>query len=219
MKVKKISIALWCLAVLALVPLLPVTRAAAIAVAESILGRALNFARPWNEIMILCGLLGFAALAILGFAYNVFDFHDFVSADLQSDNFRHFGVKSGVKILDDKRFAVAFVLVFAALVALRCYWISQKKSYHMDELASMNYANVNVHGFWHVKDIVPWETNRLYTGKELNDLGFWDDPSLFDVFSDLVALHINNGGDLMNCNFYHTLLRLWFTGVGGGVQL
>ena len=211
-KIKKVSIALFVLALACLVGLLPPVREVAIAVAEGKLGKTIDHAY-WHKYMILMSLCAFAFFVVLAVAYNVFDFPKFTPPDLQASDFRRYGIKSEVKIFGNKRFALGFLLVFAVLFVTRVYWISQKKSYYWDEAHSIAIANRNPYGSINIKEYSkPFETNRLYTGRELKEGYHWSDGSLRDALSDLLHLWINDNGDTAHPNLYLALYRAWFVG-------
>lgn len=215
-KIKKVSVVLFVLAVACLVLLIPAVQDALIAFAEGKMGRALNYPpHYWHRAMISYSICAFVFFVVLAVVYNVLDFPKFVPHEPHTEGFVFFNAKGKVKIFADKRFALAFFLLFVALIAVRVYWISQKKSYHEDEMMSIAISNRIAFGTYDSKfsNSKPYETNRLYAGKELKEITHWDNDSFSDVLSDLAHLYVNNNGDNPHCNFYYSLLRVWFAGV------
>lgn len=101
----------------------------------------------------------------------------------------------------------AIIAIFIVLIGVRFFYITQKKSLHVDEGLSISICNRNEYGFWGKN----YELNHEYTGKELKEISLWDNPSILDSLSDVFHMHQYNR-DTPHTNFYYSLFRLWFIG-------
>ena len=108
----------------------------------------------------------------------------------------------------EKKFFTILVLLFVLLSSLRFFWISQKKTFHIDEIYEFGIINRNEHGFWH-GDF--FETNKAYSGKEIKEEAFFNDNSLKDTLSDVIHLYLHCN-DNPHTGLYYILQRLAFTG-------
>ncbi len=181
---------------------IPQIRTLLIQFGEKLKGRPLNH-EIWNRLLIkriaLVQLLGIFTLLMLHYtALPVF----------LSKKTALFRISECVQLLKNKRFLFAFIVLFAFAAGIRLFWISQKKSMHIDEALTIAIANRNEYGFWGK----PYERMRAYTGKELKDISLWDNRNISDAVIDVYHLH-NNVNDSPHTNFYYSCIRLWFTGV------
>lgn len=172
-----------------------------IAAGERYVGRPLNHP-VWTErlfkfgILIGCILLAYHLLAVFA-ALGKYPKLKKSSGD-------------GLLLHGGSSDCILFLLLFASLIAVRIFYISQKKSLHLDEVYSIAISNINKYGFW--DDSEPFETGRLYKGREIKSLSLWDDGSVRDSLSDIMRLYVDNK-DSSHTSFYYIMLRLWFTGV------
>ena len=121
-----------------------------------------------------------------------------------------FDISSELILLRSKKFLFSIIILYLCLIGLRLFWISQKKSFHVDEPLSISISNHNEYGFWGKN----YEFGK-YTGKELKEISLWDDDSFLDAFKDIYYLHKDNR-DSPHTNFYYTLLRIAFAGIKTG---
>lgn len=129
-----------------------------------------------------------------------------------------FNSKSSIKIFNckstfseikhSKTHGIELLILLISLISIRCFYISQKKSMHVDEGLSISICNRNEYGFWGKN----YELDKEYTGKELKEISLFDNSSLKDSLSDVFHMHQNNR-DSPHTNLYYSLFRLWFTGV------
>lgn len=203
-KVNKFSIVLLCFAALGCIALLLPLRNLIIDIAEKILGRDLNRVL-WQAklaqmlIFFIAGTLIFACI----FQFIKLPVFEKLRIPL-------FNISESFKLFSNKKFLVFFILLFISLIGIRLYWISQKKSFHYDEVLSIAIANNNEYGFWSGEN--KFISKQEYSGKTLKELTLWDDPSVKDSFHDIVRMY-RATDDTPHTNFYYSLLRLWFTGI------
>ncbi|MBR5964527.1 MAG: hypothetical protein IK015_00185 [Treponema sp.] len=98
--------------------------------------------------------------------------------------------------------------LFVVICAVRIYWITQKKSFHMDELYGISIFHYNEYGLWSGKN---FEKLTPFTGKQIKDLICFDNGSLKDTIKDLAHLWIYNRDTAYN-NLFLVLSRIWYTG-------
>ncbi|MBO7484674.1 MAG: hypothetical protein J6T84_01265 [Spirochaetaceae bacterium] len=174
--------------------------------AETFLGRQLDYNYLHKKIIIeevylliwdLFFITAFACLTIC--KYPVFYKSDKSILNIR-ENIKH--------IVSSKKLGISIFFAFTILIGLRFFYISQKKSMHLDECLSISICNKNEYGFWGKS----YELFHAYTGKELKDISLWDNSSIVDSLRDIFILHFDTR-DPPHTNFYYTLLRLWFTGV------
>lgn len=101
---------------------------------------------------------------------------------------------------------IILIVIFLFLILIRCFWLSQKDSYHMDELYGIGIVNQQKYSFWGGDT---FEINKAYTGAELKSLVFFDDSSLKDFLKDIIHLWIYNK-DTAYTSLYLMLFRLSF---------
>lgn len=116
---------------------------------------------------------------------------------------------SSIKKLKINSYSLILFLVFLAISVIRFYWITQKQSFHMDELYGISIFHYNEYGLWSGKN---FEKFQAYTGKQIRDLILFDDGSLKDTFKDLIHLWIYNRDTAYN-NLFLVLSRIWYTGL------
>ncbi|MCR5762986.1 MAG: hypothetical protein K6G00_06330, partial [Treponema sp.] len=109
-------------------------------------------------------------------------------------------------IKDNKIFFFSLLFIFISISALRFYWASQKECFHEDECWELGMINNNKQGFNSSFDI-----NIPYTGKQIKDSVFFDDPSILDTVKDVSRLLIKDKYSDHGRLFY-VLYRLWFMG-------
>ncbi len=120
-----------------------------------------------------------------------------------------FGTRAELKnIRNSKLQFYSVFIIFALLFGIRLFYISQKKSFMVDEGLSISICNRNEYGFWGRN----YELDHEYSGKELKEISLWDNSSASDALSDIFHMHQDNR-DSPHTNFYYSLFRLWFTGV------
>ena len=181
----------------------PQVRECIIAFAESRVGRPLTH-DVWHARIVAAELKLFAAIFLLALGAALFSFLEFCDCD---DGIFHF--RTELKSIKESKLQWMCILaVFVLLVSARLFYISQKKTMHVDEGMSIAICNRNEYGFWG-KD---YELYKEYTGKELKGISFFDNASVLDSLSDVFHMHQNNN-DSPHTNFYYSALRLWFTGV------
>lgn len=98
------------------------------------------------------------------------------------------------------------LIVFILALLIRVHFISYKQGFHVDEMLSINIANINEYGW-----VKPIPKNKAYTGKQLKQMVLFDNPTLKDTLDDIKKLHKNNN-DPPHTNLYYTALRAWFNG-------
>ncbi|MBO4738872.1 MAG: hypothetical protein J5606_04845 [Bacteroidales bacterium] len=161
----------------------------------------------WHEKIILkeIEILVWDCLLLAVFAYLSFG----TLPILEYSTNGIFGVRKELKsIRSSKKQIFAILGVLVILLSVRFFYISQKKSMHVDESLSISICNRNEYGFWGKN----YEHGIEYIGKELKEMSLWDNSDVKDALSDVFHMHQTNR-DLPHSNFYYTLLRLWFTGV------
>ena len=112
----------------------------------------------------------------------------------------------------DRKYIVAVALCFAFISGIRFYWMSRKTGFHEDELWGIGICNFNDMdkdgtGFW---GSLP-EKDRAYSGFEIKEKVFFNNPSVLDMLKDEARLWINNR-DSPHTSLYYMILRLWFVG-------
>lgn len=110
--------------------------------------------------------------------------------------------------LPANKFNLILLALFVAICAVRIYWITQKKSFHMDELYGISIFHYNEYGLWSGKN---FEKLTPFTGKQIKDLILFDDGSVKDTIKDLAHLWIYNRDTAYN-NLFLVLSRIWYTG-------
>lgn len=95
---------------------------------------------------------------------------------------------------------VVFILVFG----VRVYWFQQKKGINGDEALSVIVSSYNDYGWSWTKD---YDHDKTYTGKEVREITFWDNPSIKNAFGDIRKLR-KDTRDSPHTNMYYSLLRL-----------
>lgn len=203
-KVNKISIVLFCFAILGCIAFLLPVRNLIIDIAEKLLGKDLN------RLLWQAELIKMLSFFIAGTAIFVCIFQFIKLPIFEKSRIPLFNISESFKLFSNKKFLVFFILLFVTLIGIRLYWISQKKSFHYDEVLSIAIANNNEYGFWSGKN--KFTSNQEYTGKQLKELVLWDDSSIKDSFHDIARMY-KFTGDTPHTNFYYSLLRLWFTGI------
>ncbi|MDY4210356.1 MAG: hypothetical protein SOX64_02940 [Treponema sp.] len=194
-------------AVCSLTIFIPQVRNLIIAFGENLIGRSLTH-EVWHgrfikwELKILC-------LSILAIGFLLYLL---CSKTLILDS------KSSIKIFNcnstfagikhNKTHGIELIILLISLITIRCFYISQKKSMHVDEGLTISICNRNEYGFWGKN----YELDKQYTGKELKEISLFDNSSLKDSLSDVFHMHQDNR-DSPHTNLYYSLFRLWFTGV------
>ena len=112
----------------------------------------------------------------------------------------------------DRKYIVAVALCFAFISGIRFYWMSQKTGFHEDELWEIGICNFNDMdkdgiGFW---GSLP-EKDRAYSGLEIKEKVFFNNPSVLDMLKDEARLWLYNR-DSAHTSLYYMLFRLWFVG-------
>lgn len=113
-----------------------------------------------------------------------------------------------MKLAKSKTTIITLFCVFSILVGIRFFYITQKKSLHVDEGLEISICNRNEVGFYGKS----YEQYKEYTGKELKEISLFNNDSIKDSFSDIIHSY-KDSIDPPHTNFYHTCFRLWFTGV------
>lgn len=203
-KFNKISILLLCIALVGCSGFLLPVRNTLIDIAEAILGRGLNRVL-WQSKLLTLSLVFIMGNVVLSLIFQFLKFPVFQKSDA-----RLFNLSESVKLLSDRKFLMMICILFLLQVGIRLFWISQKKSFHIDEVYSIQLANRNEYGCCGISK--RYEVNKKYNGKELKESFLWDNDSIFDSIKDIIALH-RNVNDSPHTNFYYSCLRLWFTGI------
>lgn len=212
-KVRKISkillIIFTIIGLCSLLIFLPQIRSLFTLIGETIIRRPLNhdvwYKRliKWEMKWLIADFLFVLLLLYLSFA-KYLEFHKSTSGI--------FNIQQEIIYL--KKNKTQLFSIFATLIVLigiRFYYISHKKSLHVDEGLSISICNRNEYGFWGKN----YELDHVYSGKELKELSLWDNSSILDSLSDIFRMHQYNR-DTPHTNFYYSIFRLWFTGVKTG---
>ncbi len=185
--------------------LIPQVRDFIIHIGEKYTGRNLSH-EIWHENLIAMekGFLKKICIAICFLCYYSFSTYP-IFYKTQNDNIK---IKDELKnIKNAKTLWMYLIIVFTILLGIRLFYISQKKSMHVDEGLSIAICNRNEYGFWGKN----YELNHQYTGEELKNMSLWDNPDVTDAFADIFHMHQNNR-DSPHTNLYYSFFRLWFTG-------
>lgn len=188
---------------------IPQIRELIIGFGEKLIGRSLTHS-VWHERFInweikwlIADLITILLLLYFSFA-KLPEFHN--------SNSGIFRIKQELSIIKGRKVQLFPILaIFILLIGVRFFFISQKKSLHVDEGLSISICNRNEYGFWGKN----YELNHEYNGKELKEISLWDNPSILDSLSDVFHMHQDNR-DTPHTNFYYSLFRLWFTGTKTG---
>lgn len=105
---------------------------------------------------------------------------------------------------------VPALFLFIALFGVRLWFIAHKEGLHVDEGASVTIASYN-----HFGRAGGFPEGKAFTGSQLKEITFWDDPSLFGAIADVGRLWIDNR-DPPHTNLYYSLLRLSSIGMKTG---
>lgn len=114
-----------------------------------------------------------------------------------------------IKAFNKEKYNWILAFIFIFITIIRFYWITQKITFHMDELYGISILHYNEYGLWSGKDfdkLIP------YTGKQIKDLIFFDNGSIKDTFKDLIHLWIYNRDPAYN-NLFFIISRIWYTGL------
>ena len=112
----------------------------------------------------------------------------------------------------DRKYIVAVTLCFAFISGIRFYWMSRKTGFHEDELWGIGICNFNDMdkdgtGFWGSRP----EKGRAYSGLEIKEKVFFNNPSVLDMLKDEARLWLYNR-DSAHTSLYYMLFRIWFVG-------
>lgn len=185
---------------------IPQVRELIIHFGEKYIGRPLTHA-VWHERFIKWEIkfLVIDFLAAVVFAY--FSFLPYLRFNSSASGI--FFIRKELKeIAFSKTHGIELLALLAVLIGVRLFYITQKKSMHVDEGLSISICNRNEYGFWGKN----YELGTEYSGKELKEISLWDNPTVKDSLLDVYYMHQYNR-DTPHTNFYYSLLRLWFTGV------
>lgn len=149
---------------------------------------------------IECNIVFFA---IYGFSFLLLTKLNF--SPLNDNKFKFF---YSFNSLIQNKFNLVLILLFIILSVIRFYWITQKQSFHMDELYGISIFHYNEYGLWSGKN---FEKFTPFTGKQIRDLILFDDGSIKDTVKDLLHLWIYNRDTAYN-NLFLVLSRIWYTG-------
>ena len=110
----------------------------------------------------------------------------------------------------DRKYIVGVALCFAFISGIRFYWMSRKTGFHEDELWGIGICNFNDMdkdgtGFW---GSLP-EKDHAYSGLEIKEKVFFNNPSVLDMLKDEARLLLYNR-DSAHTSLYYMLFRLWF---------
>ena len=188
--------------VLSLVIFIPQVREMIIGIGERMVGRPLTH-EVWHgrfikwEIRFLLVVI-LPVIIICTLAYQL----RFASGKISLFERLHF----------DRKYIVVVALCFAFISGIRFYWMSQKTGFHEDELWGIGICNFNDMdkdgtGFW---GSLP-EKDHAYSGFEIKEKVFFNNPSVLDMLKDEARLWINNR-DSPHTSLYYMILRLWFVG-------
>ena len=97
-------------------------------------------------------------------------------------------------------------LVYTLAIGMRIYYVFQKSGMHEDEVLSVILSSYNNYGW-----TSNYEENKIYTGKELKEITFFESGSIRNTLIDIHKLRKDNR-DRPHTNLYYSALRLWFTG-------
>ena len=195
---------------LSLIVLLPLVRNQIILFGEKYVGRPLTH-EVWHARFIRWEIYIFVCFIFITtfFAYFYVNSIPKLYKNLQGIFYLR---KTVSDIKKSKMHGAELLIILASLIALRCFYISQKKSLHVDEGLSIAICNRNEFGFWSSNYELGYEPYVEYNSKELKELSLWDNPSIIDSISDVFHLHQDNK-DSPHTNLYYSFLRIWFTGV------
>lgn len=198
--IKNLKIALLILTLLSLIIFIPQIRLFIISILEKIRGREIKRA-VWNSRFIKLEFCWLCAV-VIGAIVIKFKLYPVISCSKKASS------DSIHKINFSRKSVLLILLCYVFLAGIRIFYVSQKKSFHVDEVLSIAICNRNEYGFWGKV----FNSGVEYSGKEIKDMSFFDNASVKDSLSDIYYLHINNF-DSPHTNFYYSLLRLFFTGV------
>jgi len=108
------------------------------------------------------------------------------------------------KFVRNQTFLVVFVFLFA--FGVRLHYVFQKEEFHVDEVLSVILASYNKYG-WNMH----YDEDKIYTGKEVRKLTFFEDSSIKSALYDVNRLRKDNR-DGPHTNLYYSCLRFWFAG-------
>ena len=195
-KLKKIYLIAIILGLISLLIFTPFIRNFFIYILEQIRGRQINH-NNWNHKFIIYEIY----FLIFDIAFILF---------YKFKPFPHFSKNITKEIINYKISKNSFLLILLSFIftlGIRIYFISQKKSFHVDEVLSISICNRNEYGYWRKMFL----SNKEYTGKEVKEISLFDNDSITDVLDDIYNLHIDNS-DSPHTNFYYSLLRICFSG-------
>ena len=118
-----------------------------------------------------------------------------------------------MKLMNSKNSVFFYsIIIFILAFGIRIYWVSQKEGINGDEALSVIISSYNDYGWeWNVD----YDHSKIYTGKEVKEITFWDNASIKNTFGDIRKLRLDTR-DSPHTNFYYSLLRLSFAGVKTG---
>lgn len=191
--------------VCSLILFLPVVQNLLVDTAQKFLGRTI-VREYWRKVIVAFEisylLLFLLPFCLFFFLYKKIEFSAEKEIPLfpetQFKNFQH------------KKIFYGFVIaVFAICSAFRFYWMNQKKSFHEDELYSIGICNHNPNGFGYWGGI--FRDGEKFSGKEIRENSYFDNPAISDSAKDVLKLWINNR-DSPHTSLYYMIFRIWFTG-------
>jgi hypothetical protein len=97
-------------------------------------------------------------------------------------------------------------LVYTLAIGIRINYVFQKQGMDGDEVLSVILSSYNNYG-WQSN----YEEDKIYTGKELKEITFFESGSIRNTLIDVYNLRKENR-DRPHTNLYYSALRLWFTG-------
>lgn len=107
----------------------------------------------------------------------------------------------------NKNLIIWCLIVFLSGLFVRIYTIHLKQDIHEDEALTVLLSNYSETGWSKLP-----ETNKVFTGKDLKEMTYWNDKSYKDTLSDIKNLYIYTRDD-SHTNLYYTIIRLTFKGV------
>ncbi len=164
--------------------------------------------RPDLNISKISKLHSFIECNIFLFFIYGISFLIFKRLSFASENNNKFKFFYSPKLILNNKQNLFILIIFLLISIIRFYWISQKKTFHMDELYGISIFHYNEYGLWSGRN---FDKLTAYTGKQIKDLILFDNGSVKDTIKDLVHLWIYNRDTAYN-NLFFIISRIWYTG-------